>query len=421
MKSVRCFFTIIFLLLLINAESQNKLFVQGWVVLNSGDTLYGKILNKEWNTTPAEIKFKKGNKESIYTIQDLSAFGADNDFLYHRFQVSYHLTPINENEEYSSSEDSIKNSVEWLKIIVNANVSLGQFINKERTYFYFIQNGKATELVYSKGLKDFSNSKYQGDPRYGKTLITENFSFRQQLYELNMDKSTKGDISNSIATMEYNAFSLSFAFSQLNQVQEKKSNGKSGNSFIAGIGISSYTHHVSGSNGSYLQNASLNSNISPLLMFGYMLKGPSKSSWFSFYQELMVSTLNTTGSASSAAAQSISFNVKNTFLELQLLPTYTFNPYSDLKFAAGIGVDLMFKASSKNVEHVDNGGGSVQDFPNIPSLNGVLACPVIAATLTGKHLGVFVNYQFSGNLTNYLNASWAFTKISGGLFYKFRN
>ena len=88
MKSVRCFFTIIFLLLLINAESQNKLFVQGWVVLNSGDTLYGKILNKEWNTTPAEIKFKKGNKESIYTIQDLSAFGADNDFLYHRFQVS---------------------------------------------------------------------------------------------------------------------------------------------------------------------------------------------------------------------------------------------------------------------------------------------------------------------------------------------
>jgi hypothetical protein len=51
-----------------------KLPRDGWVELNNGDTLSGKIEENEWNVCPTKITFIK-TSERAYSINELKSFG----------------------------------------------------------------------------------------------------------------------------------------------------------------------------------------------------------------------------------------------------------------------------------------------------------------------------------------------------------
>ena len=67
-----------------------KLPRDGWVVLNNGDTLSGKIEEKEWNICPTKITFIKTD-ERTYSINELKSFGLNSGDVYRRYVVSRHL------------------------------------------------------------------------------------------------------------------------------------------------------------------------------------------------------------------------------------------------------------------------------------------------------------------------------------------
>ncbi|MBY0480759.1 MAG: hypothetical protein K2Q21_05335 [Chitinophagaceae bacterium] len=391
-------------------------FSSGWVVLNSGDTIRGEILEKDWNINPKEIKFKKVNTVT-YKISDLKAFGINGESLYQRFAIIYHLLPIDEAVNYATNQNLYDTDTVWLKVLVSSTISLGEFRNQNRVYFYSITNNNTEELVYGKGLKSFTDKKYESDARYGTNAIEENLTYKQQLFALN--KTSKGDISNSINSTEYNSFSLAEVFNKLNK-NEGATYGKDANSFIIGLGVSYYTHNPSGSPSSYLSNATINSNVSPYIMFGYLFKGSKKSSKLAFYIESALSTLNTKGYQNSIVSGRIDFDIKNIFLELQLLTSYTVNPFDRTKFSLGFGMDIMTKISGGNTATSYHGPTYTEVIPNVPMQNSVIASPVFTTNVLHNRFIYFANYQFSKNLNHNMNEVWGYGRLTAGISYKLK-
>ena len=413
----------LFLLLIVcsvysKAQSTNKSSVSGWVVLNSGDTLHGSMENRDWNENPSEIKFQRAGSSTTYKVNDLRAFGVEGNPYYNRFTIQYHLVPMDESVEYPLSEDSTATSEVWLKILVNASISLGEYTNHARVYFYSIKNNIPTELIYSKGIKNFTGQKYSGDSRYGKTLVIENTAFKQQLFKLNLDNAAKGDISGDINPADYDAYSLTALFYKLNDVTSKVQKS-SANVLFAGVGAAMYSQSVSASSGTLLQGVSFGSSVSPYITVGYQLKSARKSSHFTFYGQLAVSTMNTTGTQENLISNTHnSFSIKNTFLEVQLLPTYVFNPFDDIRVSAGAGLDLMFKAGGQNVESVYSTPTTYENISGIPAQRSFTGSPLVSVNVQVKKLLIFANYQVSlGNITNYLSTSWTFSRATIGIAF----
>ena len=95
----------------------------GWVQLNNGDTLYGKILEKDWNLSPSHIDFYHPDPTK-YGIEDLQSFGITGGDIYKRFVVQRHLLPYNENNDFPEDESQVDSIKNWLKMILQAKVSL---------------------------------------------------------------------------------------------------------------------------------------------------------------------------------------------------------------------------------------------------------------------------------------------------------
>lgn len=327
------------------------------------------------------------------------------------------MLPNDESAQYASNEELIDSASVWLKLLVSSNISLGEYKANNRLYFYSIKNNSAEELVYGKGIKSFSDKKYANDTRYGTNAVEEILTFRQQLFDLN--NSSKGDISSTVSTTEYTSSSLTATFNKLNK-NEGQAFGKDANSLIIGVGAGLYSHSPSGGAGSYLQDATINSSITPYIMFGYLMKSSKKSSKVSFYLESAISTLNTTGFQNSLAAGRVDFDIKNTFVELQLLTTYTFNPFDKTKFALGFGIDIMTKISGGNTASVIHSPTYTEVIPNVPIQNSVIASPVFSANMLNGRFNYFVNFQFSKNINHNLNETWPYSRITAGLAYKLK-
>ncbi|MCX6207450.1 MAG: hypothetical protein NTZ19_14500 [Bacteroidetes bacterium] len=415
MQRLKFLATLILSSLFLFGQAQNN-YSSGWVLLNSGDTIKGSILNKDWAANPKEIKFRKDNIVT-YTTNDLKSFGINGESIYQRHSVKYHLIPNDESAKYATNEDLVDSTIVWLKILVSSTISLGENKTNNRLYYYSIKNNIAEELVYGKGIKSFTDQKFANDTRYGTNAVEENLTFRQQLFDLN--NSAKGDISSVISTTEYTSPSLTATFNKLNK-NEGQAFGKDANSLIIGVGAGLYSHSPSGGAGSYLQDATINSSVTPYIMFGYLMKSSKKSSKISFYLESAFSTMNTTGVQNSLAAGKVDLDIKNTFIELQLLTTYTFNPFDKTKFALGFGIDIMTKISGGNTASIVHSPTYTEVVPNVPIQNNVIASPVFTANVLNGRFTYFVNFQFSKNINRNLNETWPYSRITGGLAYKLK-
>lgn len=382
-----------------------------WIVKNNGDTIRGKIIYRNFEETPLIIKFTNINTV-ILPVDSLAAFGTAS-MLYKRYTISYHINPANEQIDMPVNEDSVITTTAWVKILVNDKTGLGVYKNMHRSYFFSLLNDKPIELLYAKGLKTFSDKKYQTDNRYNKTMLYENNGYKNQLLQLMIQANNGRDISKKIENSVYNEESLSNIFWELNNkkaITVKKSQPKL--LAVFGIGLNQFSVNSSVSS-AVLNGSSFNNSSTPIIGLSYHQRS-KKTNGFSFTTAIIFSTLNTKG-IKQTATFSGTYEVKNTFSEIQLVPVYNFNQTKLFKCYIGAGLNMIFKVAGKNSMNEKTLTGLNNITNGVPTQKGFMITPMLTAGFFVKRIGGFIQYQSIGNITNYANANLKAGRLSVGM------
>jgi len=402
---------ILFLFLVANSFAQKSL-LEGWVQLNNGDTLRGKIHEKDWNVNPNKIDFYHPGL-TTYGVSELKSFGIDGSDQYLRCEIERHQLPYSEYATFPADETKVERGQAWLKILVKAPVTLAVFYQSDRPYFYAIDaNDKATELVASKGLREYSGEQYKSDPRFGQSVSVDQPVYKGQLTEL--FPSSESIIDPSL--IDYNEKSLTSAFVKLNHLKKEKSKYQT---FFIGIsaGVSSYTHSLEGDAGTLLEGAEFQNTISPFIRasFNFQL-GKKRSPRFSLVPEVGFSTMNVKGSKTKFAGE-YTYTINNTFLELAVLTKFWLNPAARNKFYLMAGINGYIHIAGESRYQLKSISGNIQTFPNEPEQKTFVIAPSFTAGYEISKFSLFVNYQMLGNLTTYQSQSWSANRLSIGASY----
>ena len=120
--------------------------------------------------------------ERTYSISELRSFGLNSGDVYGRYVVSRHLVPYQDEAIFPENDQQVDTITAWIKIVVQADLSLAALYQTERVYFYVIdKDDNIIELIAGKGNQEFKSEKYRMDPRYGKTLEIEDATYKNQL------------------------------------------------------------------------------------------------------------------------------------------------------------------------------------------------------------------------------------------------
>jgi hypothetical protein len=383
----------------------------GWVVTNNGDTLFGKIEEKEWNANPSKISFYK-NVKIEYAISELKSFGLNDDEVYRRYTVIRHLIPYREGISFPEDDKKTDTITVWLRMIVQSELSLAALYQADRPYFYVIDNfGQVTELIASKGVINFSQEKYKNDSRYGKSLQeVEDFTFKNQINSLFNRQIKTGDLE----LLSYNEASLENIFLRYNHVNT----GKRGNAtFYIGIngGVSSFSSK-SGADaaGAVLFKSEFKTAVSPFFKLSFHFQGKRKISRMSFVPELGLSTFNTSGKKTSVGTEG-EFLIRNTYLEIGAMTVVRLNPLSSQNFFVAVGADAYLKLSGENTYISYNNGTT-----NKPVQHKFFIAPFVSTGYLFSNIGIFVNYQLLGEQTDYISSKWKVNRASTGVSYYFK-
>jgi hypothetical protein len=386
---------------------------KGWVVNNSGDTLIGSIESNEWNRNPTKITFI-GNKERKFEVNDLSAFAMVNEnIVYKRYTVTKHLAPINENVDVTTGESKTDTEIVWLKILVTGRTSLASYVNNDRRYFYYIIGDSATELIYSKGIKNYSDEKYKGDPIYGLSSVTENFEYKKQLQQLAANETRTSDVFDDAKNTDYTEYSLVNIFNKLNNFKNTIG-AKGDNHLFIGIGLTAFSNKITGNAGAIGSTSKIDNPVSPLFKIGYQIKSSKPNAKISYIQEVGLMRYNTLGTRSSATSNGLTYDIRNTFLQVSLLIKYTVNPLQKAKISVSAGLAGFFTLSHNNSTTDLNSGGSVTVYSNTPEFKKLVGCPAGAVTVDYLKFNFFANYSYINNITSYVNAAYRLNIFSVG-------
>jgi len=271
-----------------------KLPRDGWVELNNGDTLSGKIEEREWNICPTKITFIKTSART-YSINELKSFGLNSGDVYRRYVVSRHLIPYREEAIFPEDDQQIDTITAWLKIIVQAELSLAALYQTERAYFYVIGKDDSTvELIAGKGIKEFNSEKYRMDPRFGKTVEIEDATYKNQLRGLLISRI--GNIDPDF--LDYSETSLAPLFGKL----PNSSRVKKRKSFYFGVsgGVSIFSSTASSTDpGALLYKADFKSSVTPFFKLSFIVQNEKRLSRISFIPSIGMCFFNTTGTNNS--------------------------------------------------------------------------------------------------------------------------
>jgi hypothetical protein len=408
----------LFLLVSIGAWSQ-KNEKPGWVKLNSGDTLKGTILVNEWNRNPSKIVFKQ-KSEITFTVSDIQSFGIPTDnLLYRRFSIERHLTPINESSDLPLDENVFDTATVWLKVLVIGKVPLAEYTNNERDYFYYIKNDKASELVYSKGIKVFDNEIYRGDPRFGSRSIIENQEYKKQIINLSTGDNELADINGEIRNLDYNPFSLTAIFNSMNKVQSFNGYKNKGHFFV-GAGVTFISTNISGAT-TFLDNtAVINGANSLTVKVGYLLQSSKPNSKMAFIPEIGYVMYNTKGTKSSSISKGFKYDINNSYITPGLLMRYTVNPLNPVRFALNVGIVSFVSISNNNQTSEESLGGTINVSNDKPIFKSLFVTPTVGASLDLGMFNIFAEYKFTPNLTDYVGLTYKLNMVAVGVSFNLK-
>ncbi|RYY11773.1 MAG: hypothetical protein EOO04_34655, partial [Chitinophagaceae bacterium] len=124
---------------------------EGFVVDNSGDTSKGWIDYRQWERNPKTISFKKDlslTTSTQFTIDDLTYFSINGSDRYTRAIVKKDIRPVDLHLVSESDVDSTVTDTVFLRILVDAHISLYELVDS-KPHYYIKEPGQAyTELIY---------------------------------------------------------------------------------------------------------------------------------------------------------------------------------------------------------------------------------------------------------------------------------
>jgi hypothetical protein len=176
------FFTFLFLLVTQNLLIAQKNMVAGFIVKLSGDTIRGKIDDKDWNRNPTKIIFSTDD-EGIKTyniVKELVSFGVDNKSVYVTKKASLDITPNTYGSLLKTKERIvIADTLIVLKSLVKGKISL---------YFFKDANGKEHFFVekLNEPLEELIEHQYLSESEGKQGVVTEDI-YNTQLAELCQD------------------------------------------------------------------------------------------------------------------------------------------------------------------------------------------------------------------------------------------
>jgi hypothetical protein len=136
-------------------------FVEGYVLLNNGDTLKGLIDDQEWKTNPEVVSFKSspGSPLTFYTPLTIRSFRILKGDLYFSFVGDVESSLLATSGLKSDPAPSPVKDTVFLRSLVIGKASLYYLFGENGREHYFIQkdNDSITELIYKKYLVNDGN------------------------------------------------------------------------------------------------------------------------------------------------------------------------------------------------------------------------------------------------------------------------
>jgi hypothetical protein len=322
------YFLIAFIFLFVESGIAQKNYSDGFVVVNTGDTLKGMVDYQIWHNTPSKISFRNlTNIETIFTPDDIKCFQINQKGLYVSRQVSYDSASINVNNLTKNRQPEYKQSTIYLQYIVQSNISLLSYTKDDRVHFFIQENDRFTELV---------NHRF-GTWINGQQIIQDNKLFVEQLSRSFIRCSTisipkvYSEVALKKVFIEYN----NCIDSKMEVFSKPKTIAKAG--VIACVAYEKYSSDFEGGFG-YGAGSFVNFNF------------PNRNYLLSLYSELIYRKTGNQQSSSGTLGyevQSIQWSNIFRFRLSQSIPS----------LAAGLGIAFMGGLDDK----VNYSGGTIQD------------------------------------------------------------
>ncbi len=141
----------LFIIMVIKFLHASDSYKPGYIITNEGDTIKGKLLNKNWSFNPAQISMQSGTgKLHEYTPAQIQLFFVQPDEYYVSAQVDLDVTPINVEHLILENQPIIKkDTAVFLRVLVRGPMSLYSMHDVEHKRHYFIQYKEEpiTELI----------------------------------------------------------------------------------------------------------------------------------------------------------------------------------------------------------------------------------------------------------------------------------
>ena len=132
----------------LSVSAQNN-FKDGYIVLNTGDTVRGQVDDGNWTANPEKLVFRNGGSNTEYKVNDLKSFGIKDETRFERFRFTYQqtATELEQADETFEGPEFTVNA--WLRVLYSGNYSLYEWVAGKRTYFFYTgSDGDLKELIY---------------------------------------------------------------------------------------------------------------------------------------------------------------------------------------------------------------------------------------------------------------------------------
>ncbi len=109
----------------------------GYVILNSGDTLRGQIQEATWSLNPESVIFQTAGNNREYRVAELKGFGIGNEVTYVRFHFTYEQTATELEFADETFEGPSVTTDAWLRTLYTGEYSLYEWAVRQRIYYFY--------------------------------------------------------------------------------------------------------------------------------------------------------------------------------------------------------------------------------------------------------------------------------------------
>jgi hypothetical protein len=176
--------------------------MKGYIINNAGDTIKGEIDNKNWDTNPTQVKFRKEGATILTTYKplEIKAFAVANDIYVSKI-VAIDRSPTEIDQMTTSPDPIMETDTIFLNAYLLGKANLYSFNQGRKQHFFIEKDTVIQELIHNQYRKMIG----------AELMIVESDHYKQQLI-MNM-----GDCENMVASIVNLKFDESSFIKLVNQ------------------------------------------------------------------------------------------------------------------------------------------------------------------------------------------------------------